>query len=112
MKLFKELREAIEKAAPKEDWKGSMNYPFDIVIEPPRSSLSKHWGTVRGQRQWHCDDGLFILRARHEVPKLLEAFDVAMDSLNKICYGPIAYDDVQGKANETLQKIKAINEQK
>jgi len=108
--MFKKLRESLEKSAPKKDWKGTSNYPFNTDIVPPRASLSKHWGTSRGVHQWHCDDGEFILRARHELDDLFKCLDIAIESLNKITFGPMHVDDVQSEANSALIKMKKIGD--
>ena len=109
MKLFKKTRERLEKAAPIENWTGCMNYPFDGYLDKPRPSLSKHEGTKRAERSLHCDDLIFILTARRDMPKLLQALDIAIDTLENL-------SDSRGTASvvaeDALQKIEAIDEEK
>jgi hypothetical protein len=114
MKLFKKTRERLEKAAPIEKWTGSMNYPFDGYLDKPRPSLSKHEGTKRGERSLHCDDLVWILTARRDMPKLLQALDIAIEALARVKHeaNDSSSVDLEIISDEALKKIEAINEEK
>ncbi len=104
MKLFDQIKLRLSKSAPVEKWTGSMNYPFYGHLDQPRPSLSKH----NYKEMLHCDDLIFILTARSVVPKLLEALDIAIETLDGL-------SDSRGTAaviaEESLKKIEAINEE-
>jgi hypothetical protein len=101
MKLFDQIKLRLFNSAPVEKWTGSMNYPFNGHLDKPRHSLSKHEGTERGEGMLHCDDLIFILSARRDIPKLLEALDIAIEALKSNIFDSNVID--------ALNKIDAIN---
>lgn len=110
MKLFQKTRERLAKAAPVEQWTGSMNYPFNGQLNQPRQSLSKHEGTKRGEGMLHCDDLVWILTARRDMPKLLEALDIAMEALTLYATS-IDHSYNNHPACDALEKIGSIDEE-
>lgn len=115
MKLFPKIRERLAKAASVENWTGSMNYPFNGYLDQPRQSLSKHEGTERGKGMLHCDDLVFILTARRDIPKLLEALDIAVEALQSAhenaCQCCNSKGDVHIHCKKAITKIETINEE-
>lgn len=75
MKKLKDIKDRWEKAAPKEKWIGHCNYPFYVILNKPRPSLSKHEGTNRGDNMWHMDDGLFIANAKSDMEELFRIIE-------------------------------------
>lgn len=69
---FDNIKKYWEKAAPEDKWGGSCNYPFYVVLNKPRPSLSKHEGTKRSENMWHMDDGIFIVGAKKNMGQLID----------------------------------------
>jgi hypothetical protein len=67
--LIEEFKKDLTKIEPLENWTASSNYPFDIQIKKPRHSLSKHTDTR--PTSWEYNDGVYMLRAVHSIPKLI-----------------------------------------
>jgi hypothetical protein len=73
MKRLKEIKERTIKAS--DGWKGYSNYPFDVVLERPRPSLSKHDSEKDDRIRLHVDDAIFIVSAKPDMLYLLEEIE-------------------------------------
>ena len=66
---LKEVSERAEAATPG-PWVAYANMPFNVDLQKPRPSLSKH-DAVK-PTYWHPHDALFVLHARTDIPTLLK----------------------------------------
>jgi len=82
---LKEIKARVEKAASLEEWQNtgsSANYPFYIHLKRPRPSLSNMEGEGSKKQQeqrehylYNYNDGIFILRAKSDILKLLKELE-------------------------------------
>lgn len=119
MKLFDKMKEIESKAAPIEKWIGTANIPFYGYLQKPRPSLSKHEGSEHSERMLHYDDLMFILAARRNMPKLLQALDIAMEALNHFNYDCIMGWETESQCDpkcsnclvkRSIKQIEVLNE--
>ena len=75
------LKEQLNKIHPL-PWVFPAKYPFDIQVDKPRHSLSKH--TDKNKGSWHYDDGLYLATCVNEMPNILKYVWEFEDKIEKL----------------------------
>lgn len=73
-----QLKKLLEKV--ELPWSFSANYPFNVVVEKPRASLSEH---DEKPTYWHWDDGVYMAAAVNELPNLIARIEQLESAIAK-----------------------------